>query len=110
MKKLALVLALAIPSAAFAQQQPDLTVLQTTLNLTRNDRNQVMDALTEAIARQQVILTELAKAQAKIKELEAKQAKAEAKPEAKPEEAKPETKSEPAPESKPDPAPADKSN
>ncbi len=102
MKKLALVLALAIPSAAFAQQQqPDLTVLQTTLNLTRNDRNQVMDALTEAIARQQVILTELAKAQAKIKELEAKQAKAEAKPE----EVKPS-----APESKPDPAPADKSN
>ena len=79
---LAAAIAAALPSApSFAQQQPDLAVLQATLNLTRNDRNQVMDALTEALARQQVLLTELAKAQARIKEIEAK---GEAKPDAKP--------------------------
>lgn len=72
MKKLALIFALSVPTAALAQQQPDLALLQQNLTMTRNDRNQVLDALTDALARNQIMVGDLAKAQARIRELEEK--------------------------------------
>lgn len=59
--------------AALAQQQPDPALLQRAANALQAQRNQAMDALAVAEARGAGLADDLAKAQARIKELEPKQ-------------------------------------
>jgi hypothetical protein len=76
MKKLFLVLTLLgnVPTVATAQQQPDPAFLQRALAAMQTQRNQAQDIAAE---REAQLMLELAKAQAKLKEQEAKPAPAE---------------------------------
>lgn len=71
MKRLALLLAL-LASPAFAQQQPDPALLQKVIGSMQAQRNQAQDTAAVAEARAAMLSDELAKAQARIKELEPK--------------------------------------
>lgn len=66
MKKLA-ALILLIASPALAQQQPDPALMQRALAAMQAQRNQALDIAAE---REAQLMLELAKAQARIKELE----------------------------------------
>jgi hypothetical protein len=72
MKRLAILLLLAA-SPAFAQQQPDAQFLQRAIVALQTQRNQALDAAAGAEARAAGLADDLAKAQARIKELEQKQ-------------------------------------
>lgn len=69
MKRLVLLLAL-VSSPALAQQQPDPAFLQRALASMQNQRNQAMDAAARAEAIAAGLSDDLAKAQARVKELE----------------------------------------
>lgn len=76
-RKVVLVAALFAITPAFAQQQPpaaDPAILQRVLATTQAQRNQLLDALNVSDARIAATAEDLAKAQARIKELEAKPA------------------------------------
>lgn len=70
MKKLA-VFFLLVASPALAQQLPDVALLQRALAAMQSQRNQAMDIAAE---REAQLMVELAKAQAKLKEIESKPA------------------------------------
>jgi TolA-binding protein len=76
MKKLIwLLLFLTWTASVFAQQQQSDTVaVQRMLAILQNQRNQVMDVAASHEARATALADELAKAQARIKELEARPA------------------------------------
>lgn len=77
MKKLA-VFSLLVASPALAQQQlPDVALLQRALAAMQSQRNQAMDIAAE---REAQLMVELAKAQAKLKEIESKPAPEPGKP------------------------------
>lgn len=59
-------------TAALAQQQPDAATLQRILASTQAQRNQFLDAFNAASARVDALTDDLARAQARIKELETK--------------------------------------
>jgi hypothetical protein len=65
-----------LTSGAAAQQQPDPATSQRLLEITKAQRAQFLELLTEAAARGDVLANELSKAQARIKELEKKQEEA----------------------------------
>jgi hypothetical protein len=62
-----------LTSGASAQQQPEPATSQRLLEITRAQRAQFLELLTEAAARGDVLANELSKAQARIRELEKKQ-------------------------------------
>ena len=72
MKKIIVIAGLLASTSAFAQQQPDPAVMQRALNVLQAQRNQAMDSAAIAEARAVGLADDLAKAQAKIKELEPK--------------------------------------
>jgi hypothetical protein len=61
-----------LATPAFAQQQPDASFLQRAINTLQTQRNTALDAQAVAEARASGFTEELAKANAKIKELEDK--------------------------------------
>lgn len=64
---------LAMPALAQQQQSPsDPALLQRMLSIALGDRAQLLNSLTETQARNQGLTEDLAKAQARIKELEPK--------------------------------------
>ncbi len=71
-KILFLILALAISTSARAQQQPDPVVLQRAVAALQAQRNQALDSAAAAEVRAAGLADDLAKAQARIKELEPK--------------------------------------
>jgi hypothetical protein len=66
-----LLVLLALSTPAFAQQQPAKDC--PTLVLTQTQRNQFLDAFNDAAVKVDALTADLAKAQAKIKELESKE-------------------------------------
>jgi hypothetical protein len=75
MKKMIFVLSILTASSAFAQEQPaDPVLLQRMLGTAIADRNSFLNAATEANAKLGIANEELAKARARIKELETKPA------------------------------------
>lgn len=70
----AILLSLFISAPAFAQQ-PDAVFLQRAITAVQTQRNLAMDAQAVAEAKVATLTDELAKAQARIKELEAANAK-----------------------------------
>lgn len=58
--------------AAYAQQQPDPAVMQRAMNVLQAQRNQAFDQAATAEVRAAGLADDLAKAQARIKELEPK--------------------------------------
>jgi hypothetical protein len=72
MKRLILIASVLMASPSFAQQQPplDSAILQRVLDMTKVQRNQLLDALNEVDARRAMMGDDLARAQARIKELE----------------------------------------
>lgn len=87
MRNLVLVLCLfgLVPSALAQNAAPDPVLLARMLATTQADRGNILNALTESQARASMLAEELGKAQAKVKELEAK-----LKPESKPDSPAPE--------------------
>lgn len=69
MKRLAIVLAL-ISTPAFAQQQPDPAFMQRALAALQNQRNTAMDSAAAAEAKAAGLADDLAKANARITDLE----------------------------------------
>ena len=67
---MAIAAALSLAAPAFAQQQPDPAFLQRALGSMQAQRNQAMDALAVSEAKSAGLADDLAKAQARIKELE----------------------------------------
>lgn len=76
MKKLFVLLALlgSVSTSAIAQQQPDPAFLQRALAAMQAQRNQAQDSAAVAEARAAGLSDDLAKAQARIKEIESKSA------------------------------------
>lgn len=72
MKRLIVLAALAAASPAFAQQQPDVPTLQMALQAVQAQRNQALDAAAGLQVQLVKAQDDLAKAQARIKELEPK--------------------------------------
>lgn len=70
MKWIIVTLSVIASSAAFAQQQPDTALLQRAANAIQAQRNQAMDAAAVAEARAAGLAEDLAKSNARIKELE----------------------------------------
>lgn len=70
--RLIFVLFLLLASPAFAQQAPDPAFLQRALTALQTQRNVAMDSAAVAEAKLAAMADELAKAQARIKELEPK--------------------------------------
>jgi hypothetical protein len=66
------VISICIATGAFAQQRPDPALLQKIIGSMQAQRNQAMDAAAIAEARGAGLADDLAKAQARIKELEPK--------------------------------------
>jgi len=79
MKRFILATLLLAATPAVAQQQPDPAFLQRALASMQSQRNQAMDALAVQEAKSVGLADDLAKAQARIKELEPKNAPAQAK-------------------------------
>lgn len=77
MKRLALVFVLLASPAVAQQQQPDPAFLQRAITVLQAQRNAALDQAAGAEARVAQIADDLAKAQARIKELEPKAAPAE---------------------------------
>jgi len=71
MKRLVLASLLFAATPAFAQQQPDPAFMQRALNALQAQRNQALDAAAIADAKAGGLADDLAKAQARIKEMEA---------------------------------------
>lgn len=70
MLKKILVLTTMLVTSAFAQQQPDPTFMQRAITSLQAQRNAALDAQTIAEAKLAGVTEDLAKAQARIKELE----------------------------------------
>lgn len=71
MKRLAVLLAL-VASPALAQQQPDPALQQKIIMVLQEQRNRAQDEAALLAARATILADDLAKAQARIKELEPK--------------------------------------
>lgn len=71
MKKI-MIAAVLLASPAFAQQQPDPRFMQRAIAALQSQRNQALDAAAGAEARAAELADDLARAQARIKELEPK--------------------------------------
>jgi hypothetical protein len=73
MKRFAILLLLLAASPASAQQQPDPQFMQRAIAALQTQRNQALDTAAGAEARAAGLADDLARAQARIKELEQKQ-------------------------------------
>lgn len=76
MRKLLIIAALLSVSPAFAQQQPDPETLQRAIQAVQLQRNQALDISANLQVQLSKVQEDLAKAQARLKELEPKAAEA----------------------------------